>query len=297
MNGKRFYFGKIIAAQVIALITSSILVQHVFLGDAPIVRAEFKLELAQVPEKLVSVVREAPQTIASFYNDVIRRKVLANFPPPWVDESAPIHPGQNIPFPQGSPAPTSTNTGSQATPAPINASPTNVQKRLPRLFPTSVPTLIAKIPTIVLFPTGRPKPTKKPVPTVPPPQPPPADVASLEKQTVTLINQKRSSEGLAPVSINSQLTNAARRHSADISSKRICGHTGSDGTDPWDRVRAAGYTGRLYGETVSCGARTAEQAVNGWWSSPPHRAILTNSGIREIGLGWVRNYQTAVVGY
>lgn len=103
--------------------------------------------------------------------------------------------------------------------------------------------------------------------------------------------------GLSILSVNSQLVAAARRHSKDLSERGFCGHTGSDNSTPWTRAREAGYTGRVYGETVGCGYPTAAAVVDAWWGSPGHKAVLTYSGATVIGMGWWERRQTAMVGY
>jgi hypothetical protein len=52
-----------------------------------------------------------------------------------------------------------------------------------------------------------------------------------------------------------------------------------------DRARQAGYGhGVLLGENLARGQRTAEEAIQGWMSSPGHRANLLHPGFREIGV-------------
>jgi uncharacterized protein YkwD len=118
---------------------------------------------------------------------------------------------------------------------------------------------------------------------------------------VNLINQRRAAMGLHTLRVNEQLTIATRRHSADIGPKRLCQHNGTDGSSPWSRAKDAGYTGYASGEVVACNYSTAQGAVDGWWNSPGHYAILVGAAPNEIGCGWWVNsegygWQTCLVG-
>jgi uncharacterized protein YkwD len=125
-----------------------------------------------------------------------------------------------------------------------------------------------------------------PNPTSTPTNPPDGTLSSYEQQTVDIINQRRRQMGRRELSVNPQLTAAARRHSQDIHAHNLCQHDGTDGTSPWDRVRQAGYPGQPLGEVAGCGYGTPEAVVNGWWGSPRHKAILIDANATEIGMGW-----------
>jgi uncharacterized protein YkwD len=78
-------------------------------------------------------------------------------------------------------------------------------------------------------------------------------------------------------------------------------HRGSDGSEPRDRVRRAGYQSRLTGENIALGPDSAEEVVAGWLDSPGHCANIMDSRFEEIGVGlatgrgrgqvyWVQNF-------
>jgi uncharacterized protein YkwD len=62
-------------------------------------------------------------------------------------------------------------------------------------------------------------------------------------------------------------------------------HRGSDGSEPRDRVRRAGYQSRLTGENIALGPESAEEVVAGWLDSPGHCANIMDSRFEEIGVG------------
>ncbi|MEE3920026.1 hypothetical protein V2I01_22535 [Micromonospora sp. BRA006-A] len=57
-----------------------------------------------------------------------------------------------------------------------------------------------------------------------------------------------------------KLNLAAQRHSQDQADHRKMDHTGSDGGQPWDRVKAAGYSYRMVGENVAWNYQTRRRS-------------------------------------
>ena len=101
---------------------------------------------------------------------------------------------------------------------------------------------------------------------------------------------------------NTQLADAAIRHSTDRAQVGGRGHTGSDGSTPESRVADSGYAGGYGGEIFAGGYATPTAAVNGWLSSPGHCQVLMQSTQLELGGACVRAnttykyYWTAIFG-
>ncbi|MFE5215780.1 CAP domain-containing protein [Streptomyces sp. NPDC056626] len=115
-----------------------------------------------------------------------------------------------------------------------------------------------------------------------------------------LVNAERAKAGCQPLTLNSTLTKAAQAHSADMAAHQNMSHTGSDGSTPGDRITRAGYTWSSYGENVAYGYSTPEQVMDGWMTSPGHRANILNCSFKEIGVGlaqpnsyWTQDFGTA----
>lgn len=284
MTNKQIFYVKIILAQVSAFFIASFLTSKVFLGPIPVVQAEFKHTIVELPQTIVVTIKDLPNILKKVPDTVMKRKQDSQIPPPWIFKPLPTSVLE--------PIPTSIKTLPTNSPA-SNLTPTPTPRlRLPKIPRWNTPT-----PTL---PSNNPVPTRQtqPQPTRSSQPPPPSQGESTpEDEILALINQRRKQDGLRELTMNANLRAAARKHSQDMNTKKFCGHGGSDGSDPFKRAEDAGYGGRTYGETVSCLARSPLQAVNGWWNSPPHHAILTNSQIQVIGIGWVGSYQTAVVGY
>ena len=104
------------------------------------------------------------------------------------------------------------------------------------------------------------------------------------------INTLRVQNGLLPLGLSSILNTAAQRHSDDMAATGNVDHTGSDGSAPLDRIRAAGYghwsTYSWHGENIYGGqSATVAIAWNFWINSAPHLQNLLNVHYREVGIG------------
>jgi len=103
---------------------------------------------------------------------------------------------------------------------------------------------------------------------------------------VDLVNAERVSAGCAPLQVNSKLVAAAQGHSEDMALNDFFSHTGSNGSNPGERITAQGYNYSYWAENIAAGYTTAASAVNGWMNSPGHRANILNCSLQETGVGY-----------
>lgn len=75
-----------------------------------------------------------------------------------------------------------------------------------------------------------------------------------------------------------------------MASRGFFSHNSADGTSPAARIRRY-YKGKLVGETMLWRSPTvsAEQALQMWLDSPPHRSILMSRSFRHVGIGVVHS--------
>jgi len=107
-----------------------------------------------------------------------------------------------------------------------------------------------------------------------------------------LINQYRVENGLKPLKLSAALTDAAKEHSRDLAKWDRISHYGSDGSNPWDRVKRTGYKPRLAAENVGTGQISFDEVLKGWKDSPGHNKNLLLSDAREMGLALVQDPKT-----
>ena len=110
--------------------------------------------------------------------------------------------------------------------------------------------------------------------------------ADFESEVIDLVNEERAAHGLPPLSYDYQLAEAARGHSEDMAIQDYFSHTSLDGRIPSNRIADAGYSYNSYGENIAAGYRTPEAAMNGWMTSPGHRANILGANFCDIGVGY-----------
>ena len=110
--------------------------------------------------------------------------------------------------------------------------------------------------------------------------------SQLINQVLELTNAERANAGLKPLTLNSQLSQAAEGHSDSMANDDFFSHTGANGSSVGARVQDTGYQYSTVGENIAAGQSTAEQVVQGWMNSPGHRANILNADYTEIGLGY-----------
>ncbi|HBX70805.1 MAG TPA: CAP domain-containing protein [Chloroflexi bacterium] len=124
------------------------------------------------------------------------------------------------------------------------------------------------------------------LPLVSRPETTPTPVPSFEERVVELTNQEREANGCSPVTMEPRLQAAAEGHSADMALNDFFSHTGSNGSSPWDRIHAQGYSYSRAGENIAAGYSTPESVVTGWMNSDGHRANILNCSFVHIGVGY-----------
>ena len=106
----------------------------------------------------------------------------------------------------------------------------------------------------------------------------------LEKQMLDLVNQERVAAGLKPVEADPELTEVARRHSADMFARGYFAHDTPEGLSPFDRMREANVRFATAGENLAL-APTIPVAHTGLMNSPGHRANILRPEFGRLGIG------------
>lgn len=116
---------------------------------------------------------------------------------------------------------------------------------------------------------------------------------SLERAVVDAVNAVRAAHGLRPLTVSRGLRAAAYGHSTALAAAGVFQHESPDGTSFDRRIRRAypprGFSSWSVGENLVFGSApfSAEDAVQAWLESPPHRRNLLSRSWREIGVGAV----------
>jgi uncharacterized protein YkwD len=102
-----------------------------------------------------------------------------------------------------------------------------------------------------------------------------------------LINQARAGAGLPALTTNAQLTAAAQGHSVDMACHSLRSHSGSDGSSIQQRIAAAGYASTYSLEMIYGGYGAYPKDAFDWWlNDPEHHAVIFDTHIHDIGVGF-----------
>ncbi|MGW6965571.1 CAP domain-containing protein [Streptomyces zaomyceticus] len=105
------------------------------------------------------------------------------------------------------------------------------------------------------------------------------------EEVVRLVNVERAAAGCKALTVDADLTEAAQDYTDDMAATGNFSHTGTDGSQPQDRIEATGYTWSRSGENIAKGQTDAAAVMDAWMHSPGHRANILNCGFTEIGVG------------
>lgn len=118
-------------------------------------------------------------------------------------------------------------------------------------------------------------------------------MSTSDRVMLTLINNARAvarscgtTEYAAAPSIDwhCNLEAAAQGHSTSMAENNFFSHTGLDNSSPGDRITAAGYTWRTYGENIAAGYFDEESVMAAWLDSPGHCVNIMNPNYTEVGV-------------
>lgn len=100
----------------------------------------------------------------------------------------------------------------------------------------------------------------------------------------------------ATVTWNDQLATAALNHSNDMYTNAYFNHTSLNGSTAGDRITAAGYIWKAYGENIAKGYSTEQALMDGWLSSEGHCKNIMSALFKEMGVARVGTYWTQEFG-
>ncbi len=119
------------------------------------------------------------------------------------------------------------------------------------------------------------------------------NLSELERRVFELINQERTSRGLAALTLNPKLISAAQHHATNMAQFNRLSHSIPEADLPnlIDRINHYRYNYRSAGETIAFGYPSAREVVNAWMNSSGHRDIILSTSYTQIGVGVRYNRQ------
>jgi uncharacterized protein YkwD len=120
-------------------------------------------------------------------------------------------------------------------------------------------------------------------------------VPELQAQVLHAINDLRREKGLSVLRQNSALSLTALGHSVSMAQHGFFSHSGRNGSPFWQRIKPKyrplpnSYWGVGENLVWASPSLSADQTIEMWLASPPHRKNLLTPAWREVGLGAVRS--------
>ena len=113
--------------------------------------------------------------------------------------------------------------------------------------------------------------------------------SNYEQKVAELVNIERQKNGLAPLTLDSAISNVARIKSKDMSDNNYFAHQSPNYGSAGDMLTQFGIKWSAWGENIAAGQRTPEEVVNAWMNSEGHRANILSPNFSKIGVGYVNN--------
>lgn len=105
---------------------------------------------------------------------------------------------------------------------------------------------------------------------------------------LSLTNQSRAEEGIAPLEYNETLARFAQIKGQDMIDKNYFAHDTPDGKRPWEWINRGEYDYVYAGENLAMDFITAEVIQAAFLKSPSHRKNILNSKYKNIGIAVLR---------
>ncbi len=117
----------------------------------------------------------------------------------------------------------------------------------------------------------------------------PENEAELAEEVVELVNEIRQAEGLQPLVLSLALTDVASEFACEMIEEDFFAHINPETDEsPGDRLTVSGYIYFSMGENLAGGQTTAQEVVDAWMNSEPHKDNILTPEWREIGVA-IRN--------
>ncbi len=114
-------------------------------------------------------------------------------------------------------------------------------------------------------------------------------VSSYERQVAELVNAERAKAGVAPLSLDSSISNAARTKSQDMATNNYFSHTSPTYGSAGNMLSKFGIKYTAWGENIASGQKTPQEVVTAWMNSQGHRENILSSTFTKIGVGYATN--------
>lgn len=120
------------------------------------------------------------------------------------------------------------------------------------------------------------------------------------EEVISQTNEERGKNGLLPLKINENLSQAAKLKALYMFDKSFWAHVAPDGTTPWKFILQSGYRYLYAGENLAKDFGYSGDVVGAWMNSKTgHRENILNNNYTDIGVavvnGTLSGFETTLV--
>ena len=110
-------------------------------------------------------------------------------------------------------------------------------------------------------------------------------IPSWQARMLDEVNSLRRAVGARPLTLCPALTEAAQDYAQTMAMTGHYGHVGVDGSLPWDRMKAHGYSWTGAAENIAGGYNKVPVVMQAWHDSSGHYVNLVNPALQHVGFG------------
>lgn len=103
------------------------------------------------------------------------------------------------------------------------------------------------------------------------------------EELLVLTNEKRHNDGVGPLVLNSELSQAAVQKVSNMFSENYWAHNSPSGKTPWIFIKDSGYSYVYAGENLAKGFTSSKDIINAWMASPSHRENMLSKNYMDVG--------------
>lgn len=108
---------------------------------------------------------------------------------------------------------------------------------------------------------------------------------ALYQEVLRLVNEIRIAAGVAPLTLDTGLCQAATMRAVEMNYSGVFAHTRPDGRACWTAFDPYGISYKACGENIAAGYPTAAKVVEGWKNSPGHYKNMVSADFGKMGVG------------
>lgn len=104
-------------------------------------------------------------------------------------------------------------------------------------------------------------------------------------EVLTLVNEIRAEVGVAPLTLDTTMCQAATMRAVEMNYSGLFSHTRPDGRDCFSVFGTYNISYGWAGENIAAGYGSPASVVTGWKNSPGHYANMINENFTKLGVG------------